>query len=140
MGEVRGGEVEVDEEVVAEEGEGLAVGEELGDVAAHHRELRLGVAGRTPAPAVPGHALRGGEHDTLRCLAHAVGAAPDDEGQASRVPGRARKRAEPGFELREGAVARGVAVRSVRFLAELRHRGKLAGASAALPTTRARSF
>ena len=64
---------------------------ELGDVMPHDGQLGFRFARRASAPAVAGNALVGRELHALRGLADAVRVTPHDQGQAPRIPGRARE-------------------------------------------------
>ena len=87
---IGGRDVEIDQEVVAEQAEGLTVGNQLGHVAAHDCKLGLWIPRRPSAPTIARHSLVRGEAHAFWCLPDTVRTSPYDEGQTSGSDGRPR--------------------------------------------------
>ena len=124
--QVLDGEVERQEEVVAEDRERLPVRDHLGDVDLHHRELRRAIGLLAASPGVAGDAGVGPEIDPRRRLPDLVGSPPHEERHPAGIPRCRGQRAELLLELAERQVARRVArgaeLRIVRRHPPIRYR------------------
>lgn len=99
-GEVFGRDVEIDDEIVAGGGEGLAIGDEFRDIAANHRDLGIEFAGAT-LPFIAGDTVVDREVDHLDGFVDTGRAAADDHGDAAGVFGKLRERLQARFQFGE---------------------------------------
>ena len=96
--QVRLGQVELEEQLVAEERERLPVGNQVGHVELHDRELRLGRWTPLPAPRVARHAGIGCHRNAIQGFAHAAAMPRHQQAHAADVSRRRRQRPQPRFE------------------------------------------
>src|SRR6266545_2380194 len=117
-GQIARGDIEVDEEVVPEKRERLAGGNELRDIAAHHRELGFDIARRAATPAVARHTLFRRQTHPRRRFPHPVRAAAHDPGQETRVLRQHGKPSDARLEIGERTVTSGIPSGTVSFFDE----------------------
>ena len=87
--QVRRGKIQVQKQVVPEQGKRLPVGDHFGDAHLHHRDLHVRMSFRPAAPGVSGNPCIRQQLDLIQDFAPAGGTAPHDQDDPARV-GRRR--------------------------------------------------
>src|SRR5690606_10230129 len=100
---------EVQEQVVPEERQRLAVGDELGDVLLDDGQLRVWLGVAIAAPGITRQTVLGGEVRPRGRLPYAALQASHDQRDAAAVAWRTAQLEQMGFQIPEAAIASGVA-------------------------------